>query len=90
MKLEVDIDEEIVTGLARKFDYQSTIINENGEGIENPISKEGFIKLILVEQVVNLLIEDIVKQEISNYEGSIKPTIAQTIREKIIVREGRE
>jgi len=87
MQINIDIDDDIVTELAKKFNYQSMLPTEDGGGIPNPMSREDFIKLILVEQVVGLLIEDRLNQELSIQKEAIKVLLEQAIRDKIIIRE---
>lgn len=87
MQINIDIDDEIVIELAKRFNYQSMIPMEDGGGVPNPVSQEAFIKMILVEQVVGLLIEDRLNQEVSIQRENIKVLLEQAIRYKIIIRE---
>lgn len=86
MQINIDIDDAIVTDLAKIFNYQSMLPTEDGGGIPNPVSRESFIKMILVEQVVGLVIEDRLNQEVSIQKENIKVILEQAIRDKIIIR----
>jgi len=87
MKINIDIDDEIVAELAKRFNYQSMLPTEDGGGVPNPVSQESFIKMILVEQVVGLLIEDRLNQEVSIQRENIKALLEQAIRDKIVIGE---
>lgn len=87
MQINIEIADEIVAEIAKRFNYQSMLPTEDGGGIPNPVTQESFIKMILVEQVVGLLIEDRLNQEVSIQRENIRVLLEQAIRDKITIRE---
>lgn len=77
MEIQVEINDSIVDELANKLAYRPMIIDENDQSIENPMSKQDFIKQVVVKQVVDLLLEDRIKAE---------PVVENAIKQQVIIR----
>ncbi len=86
MILEVEINDEIVTQLSAKFDYKEMITDENDQPIQNPMSRQDFIKQVLIKQVVDLLLEDRIKEEVDTFVRGVKPLVENAIKQQVIVR----
>lgn len=86
MQIEVEINDEIVGQLAQKFNYKEMIIDENDQPIANPTTREDFIKQVFIKQVVDLLLEDRIKEEVDTFVRGVKPLVENAIKQQVIVR----
>lgn len=86
MEIQVEINDSIIDELANKLAYRPMIIDENDQPIENPMSKQDFIKQVIVKQVVDLLLEDRIKVEIDNLITGMRPVVENAIKQQVIIR----
>lgn len=86
MEILVDINDSIIDELANKLAYKPMVVDENDQPIENPMSKQDFIKQVVVKQVVDLLLEDRIKAEVDNLITGMRPVVENAIKQQVIIR----
>lgn len=90
MKLDIEIDETCILGIAKEMGYQEYLQDGNGVAIPNPQSAEDYIEMGLANMLVGMSFKKDLEQEANDFVITRRVTHDTDKRSKVTCRKKRD